>query len=86
MTLSEVAAAGNRLDTLYGLRDMLARDLDICESMRDKAALSLRLMDALDQIAALEQAAPDQKGTVLDELAKRRAAPKQAAGKARAAR
>ena len=54
MSLMEIAAAGVRLDTLRALRDRLAGEIDTCESMRDVAALSLRLMDVLAQIADLE--------------------------------
>ena len=72
MALSEVAAGGDRLVTLRALRDRLALDLDGCESKRDVASLSQRLMDVLEQIEAAEKAQPETKGTALDEIARRR--------------
>lgn len=51
--LADVAAAGDRAATLKALRDSLAVDLDTCDSMRDKAALSARFLDVLAQIDAL---------------------------------
>ena len=72
MTLSEAAASGDRLQALRALRGSLAADLDVCESLRDKASLSQRFMDVLAQIADAEKAEPEKAGTALDELAKRR--------------
>lgn len=66
------AASGVRLDALRALRDELARDYVSCDSLRDKAALSQRLMDCLKQIEECEKAAPQKKGTALDEFTKRR--------------
>jgi len=74
MTLRSTAEQGNRLETLRVLRDSIAADIDACESLRDKATLSQRLMDALVQIEALEADQPATKGTVLDEVSTRRAA------------
>jgi hypothetical protein len=68
--LSEAAATGSRLTALRALRDRLAAEIDGCESARDVAALSRQLTDVLSQIDGL--APPEQKGTPLDELAKRR--------------
>lgn len=85
MSLHEVAGQGNRLATLRTLRDSLAADLDGCESLRDKAALSQRLMDVLGQIDVIEKAEPEAKGSPLDELAKRRSgrpAPRRSKGNA----
>lgn len=52
MSLLDEARKG-RLDGLRALRDKLAGELDECESSRDVASLSLRLMDVLEQIADL---------------------------------
>lgn len=68
--LAAVARAGNRAETLRALRDRLAAELDDCDSKRDVAALSQRLMDVLAQIAELPA---EKEGTALDELARRRA-------------
>lgn len=73
MSLAETVSGGDRLASLRALRDMLAADLDVCESMRDKAALSLRLVDVLEQIAVIEKAEPAREGTALDEFTRRRA-------------
>lgn len=52
-TLSEAAAGNNRRDTLIALRDKLARTIDECESGRDIAALSKRLMEVMGELDAL---------------------------------
>lgn len=87
-SLHATVAKGDRLKSLCALRDRLAADLDVCESMRDVAALSQRLMDVLAQIAAVEAAKPETQGTALDELAARRRAAglPDASGQARPAR
>lgn len=73
-TLATVARSGNRLETLRSLRGRLARQIDdVSTSPRDLAALSLRLIDVLAEIAEIEKTLPRPKGTPLDELAKRRA-------------
>lgn len=86
--LAAAVADGDRLKSLRALRDRLAADLDVCESMRDVAALSQRLMDVLAQIAAVEAEKPEKQGTALDELAARRRAAglPDASGEARASR
>jgi hypothetical protein len=70
--LATTAAKGDVLETLRALRDRLASELDGCDSSRDVAALSQRLMDVLAQIDAAEKARPVAKGTVRDDIAKRR--------------
>ena len=73
--IAAAAASGNHLAALQALRDRLAGDLDDCNSARDVAALSQRLMDVLGQIDVITRAdVKDEKGTPLDELRKRRAA------------
>lgn len=69
--LAATAASGDTAATLRTLRDLLAAQIEVCESGRDLAALSARLMDVLERIAALPA---ERKGTALDELARRRAA------------
>lgn len=71
--IAVVAAAGDRLVTLRALRDLLAREIEGCESPRDLAALSRQLTLVL---ADIEELAPpaEQKGTPLDELRRRRSA------------
>ena len=73
MSLSDAVGSGSERRALEALRDALADQLDGCESARDYAALSLRLMDCLSRISALESAEPVERKSVLDDLAKRRA-------------
>lgn len=52
--ISEAVSSGDRLESLKALADYLAEQLDNCDSMRDAASLSLRLITTLEQIEALE--------------------------------
>jgi hypothetical protein len=71
--LAEVAVRGDRLASLETLRDRLAREIDVCGSGRDLAALATRFADVLEQIESL--APPEMpKGNPLDELEAKRAA------------
>lgn len=54
MSLERAAHEGDRLKTLYALRDYLARALDATQSGRDQAALAARFADVLTQIAEIE--------------------------------
>lgn len=84
--LSESASSGDRLQTLRDLRDLLAYQIEACESLRDLAALSGRLQSVLDEIARLEPKKAE--GDGIDEIAKRRASRRSgsAKGQARAKR
>lgn len=73
MSLSDAVGSGSERRALEALRDALAAQLEECESARDYAALSLRLMDCLSRISVLEGAEPVERRSVLDDLAKRRA-------------
>jgi len=72
-SFSTVIASGDLQRSLEATRDQIARDLEVCESMRDKAALYLRLSDVLQR---LEDVKPEQvkAGDPVDEVAARRAA------------
>lgn len=70
--LSESAASGDRLQTLRDLRDLLALQIQACESLRDLAALSGRLQAVLAEIAQLEPKKAE--GDGIDEIARRRSA------------
>jgi hypothetical protein len=70
--LTESAASGDRLQTLRDLRDLLATQIQSCDSLRDLASLSGRLQAVLDQIAVLEPKKAE--GDGVDEIAARRAA------------
>ena len=81
--LSESAASGDRLQTLRDLRDLLARQIEACESLRDLAALSGRLQAVLAEIQTLEPKKAE--GDGIDEIARRRAA-RRSSAPARASR
>jgi hypothetical protein len=70
--LRESAESGDRLATLRDLRDLLALQIEACESLRDLAALSGRFQSVLEEIAKLEPKQPA--GDGIDEIARRRAA------------
>lgn len=70
--LSESAESGDHLATLRDLRDLIARQIEACDSLRDLASLSGRLQAVLDQIAELEPKKAE--GDGIDEIARRRAA------------
>lgn len=52
-TLSEAAMGGDKRETLVCLRDRLAKQIETCESGRDVAALSKRLMEVMDALEKL---------------------------------
>lgn len=70
MDIVSAAATGNRRATLVALRDAIARTIQTCESGRDMAALSKRLIEVMDELDAI--ADPDKEldefDRVLDEL------------------
>ena len=51
--LVSAAASGNRRETLEALRDKLASSIQDCESGRDVAALSKRLMEVMGELDAM---------------------------------
>ncbi len=81
-TLAAVAATGDYLATLESLRGRVARQIDETDSARDVASLSQRMLDVTAAIEAAKRAKPKQKGTPLDELAKRRSVRKPSEGEA----
>ena len=70
MDLVSAAASGDRRATLVALRDAIARTIQTCESGRDMASLSKRLMEVMGELDAMEDpdAAVDEFDAVLDEL------------------
>lgn len=68
--IASAAATGDRLATLRALRDKIADSIDSTTSARDVAALTNRLLDVLDALAALGDTADE---TPLDVLRRRRA-------------
>lgn len=79
MSLAKSATSGSRLDALHDLRDLLARSIEDCESMRDLAALSGRLQAVLAEIDELSPT--EQEVDAVDEIAKRRDARRSGAAK-----
>lgn len=51
--LSAVASKGDRRKTLETMRDVLAAQIDSCNSGRDVAALTLRFLDVERELASL---------------------------------
>jgi hypothetical protein len=60
------------LKALRDLRDLLARNIEACDSLRDLASLSGRFQSVLEEIAKLEP--PKEAGDGIDEIAERRTA------------
>lgn len=54
--LTDAAASGKRRETLEALRNKLAAALESCDSGRDIAALSKRLMEVMAELDALPDA------------------------------
>lgn len=70
VTLTEAAKSGDKRATLIALRDILAKTIEECESGRDMASNTKRLMEVMAEIDAL----PDpnaQKVSKHDRLKKR---------------
>ena len=55
--LMDAARSGDRRSTLEALRDKIAASIQDCESGRDVAALSKRLMEVMGEIDALPEPA-----------------------------
>ena len=72
MSLRESASSGDRLTALRDLRDLLARSIEDCDSLRDLSSLSGRFQAVLEEISKLE--GPKEVGDGVDEIAQRRAA------------
>ena len=57
--LIDAAKSGDRRATLEALRDKLALTIAECESGRDVAALSKRLMEVMGELDSMPKAKPD---------------------------
>ena len=66
--LMEAAKSGDRRRTLEALRDKLAASIQDCESGRDVAALSKRLMEVMGELDALPQPSAEDELEELQEL------------------
>ena len=71
-TILETAKNGDRLETLYQLRDKLAETLDETHSARDIAPLAKRFSDTLADIAQLEDERGKTAGSVIDDILEQR--------------
>ena len=66
--LMDAARSGDRRRTLEALRDKLAASIQDCESGRDVAALSKRLMEVMGELDALPQPSAEDELEELQEL------------------
>lgn len=57
--LVNAARSGSKRDTLEALRDKIAASIQDCESGRDVAALSKRLMEVMNEIDTLPKPKKD---------------------------
>ena len=69
--LVTAAESGDRAATLKALRDRLAQDIEVCESMRDVAALARQLVLVLADLDSLPNS---EVRSSADEIAARRSA------------
>lgn len=69
-TIAEAVASGDELRILYATRRAVARDIDGCESGRDMAALSNRMIDLCERITELEKQQKPKRKTTLDAVRK----------------
>jgi hypothetical protein len=53
--LIDAAKSGNKKKTLIALRDILAKTIQTCDSGRDMASNSKRLMEVIAEIDAIEE-------------------------------
>jgi len=60
-SLLEAAQSGDKRATLIALRDQIAATIENCESGRDMAANSKRLMEVMAEIEALPDPANEKK-------------------------
>lgn len=79
MTDLSAITSGDYLEALHATRDAIVADLQVCESMRDRAALYNRLESVLKLIK--DETPAKQEGDALDEIAQRRAARRTSAAK-----
>lgn len=66
--LVQAAASGSRRDTLEALRDKVASSIQDCDSGRDVAALSKRLMEIMAELESLPKPADADELAELQEL------------------
>ena len=59
--LIDAAKSGNKKETLIALRDVLAATIQNCDSGRDMASNSKRLMEVMAEIETIEKEEEDRK-------------------------
>lgn len=59
--LIDAAKSGNKKETLIALRDILAQTIQTCDSGRDMASNSKRLMEVIAEIEAIEKEEEEKK-------------------------
>lgn len=69
-SIAEAVASGDELRILYATRRAVASDLDSCESGRDIAALSNRMIELCERITELEKQQKPKRRTALDSVRK----------------
>lgn len=70
-SLTEAAKTGDKRATLIALRDILAKTIENCESGRDMAANTKRLMEVMAEIDALPDPAKPTRVSKHDKLKQR---------------
>ena len=78
-SLADTMSKATTIACFEHLRDLIAADLEVCNSMRDRAALYLRMSDCLKVLAELAPKAVED-GDAVDEIAARRAQRKRKTG------
>lgn len=68
--LVEAAKSGNKKETLIALRDVLAATIQNCDSGRDMASNSKRLMEVMAEIDAIEKEEENQRKTIQARISK----------------
>lgn len=69
-SIAEAVASGDELRILYATRRAVARDIDGCDSGRDMAALSNRMIELCERITELEKQQKPKRKTTLDAVRK----------------
>lgn len=69
-SLVRAAKSGNKKQTLIAMRDILAKTIQNCESGRDMASNTKRLMEVMNEIEALEEEEREKKRVEEQNLSK----------------
>lgn len=69
--LLDAVKDGDKRQTLVELRNEIASTIEACESGRDMAALSKRLMEVIEEIASIDAATDERENPLKKALAKK---------------